>query len=104
MADFNELTVGYSISGAEEYIQNLNAKAIDETKDIIRGERFTAVKTAMEAGWVGQSEVNFMAKLKNGSEQLCDSLDEIRRALNDMMSSIEEEMAERDKKIVDEVM
>lgn len=103
MAEFSQMTVGYSITGAQEYIENLNAKAIEETKNIILGEQFDKVRSAIEEGWVGQSEINFMNKFKKSSHDLCDSLDEMKKALNTMMSAIEEEMSERDKKIVDEL-
>ena len=101
MADFSEMTVGYSITGAEEYVQNLNAQMITGTKSIVR-DKLLDVKTALEAGWVGNSEINFMNRLSQSADELCQSLDAMEEAIHDMMSAIEEEMSNRDKNIVEE--
>ena len=101
MADFSELIVGYSATGAEEYLQNLNAELITGTKSLIR-DKFSNVKTALEAGWVGNAEVNFVTKFNKASEDLCDTLDSLKKAIDGMLGAVEDEMTNRDNKIVDE--
>lgn len=104
MAEFSEMTVGYNFRGAQEYLNELNADMIVKTKDLIRGSEFTKVKNIIEECWVGQSEINFMNKFKKATEDLCDALDAMSEAVDDMMGAIEDEMVQRDKNIVDEMI
>lgn len=101
MADFSELTVGYSATGAEEYLQNLNAELITGTKSLIR-DKFSNVKTALEAGWVGNAEVSFVNNMYKASEELCETLDSLRDAIDGMLGAVEDEMTNRDNTIVEE--
>lgn len=104
MAEFSEMTVGYNFMGAQEYLSDLQATMIKDTKETIRGAEFDKVKSVLEECWVGQSEINFMAKFKKSTEQVCEFLDEMSDAINGMMNSIQEEMMERDKTIIDEII
>ena len=104
MAEFSEMTVGYSFTGAQEYLEELNAEMIRKSKELIRGAEFDKVKNAIEECWVGQSEINFMAKFKKATESLCETLDELSDAVDSVLGAIEDEMIQRDKNIVDEMI
>lgn len=103
MAEFQEMTVGYSFGGANEYLQSLNAEMITKTKELIE-DKLPDVINAIEECWVGQSQVNFVGKLKNATTELGKHLDAMKEELDSMMGAIEEEMLQRDKNIVDELI
>lgn len=104
MAEFSEMTVGYDFRGAQEYLNTLNADMIGKTKEIIRGPEFDTVYRAIEESWVGQSQINFMSKFKKATETLCQALDDMQEDVENMMGAIEEEMVQRDKNIVEDVI
>lgn len=104
MAEFSEMTVGYNFRGAQEYLNDLNADMISKTKELIRGAEFTKVRNTIEECWVGQSQINFMNKFKKATEDLCNALDDLSDAVDSMMGAIEDEMIQRDKNIVDEMI
>lgn len=104
MAEFSEMTVGYNFRGAQEYLNDLNSEMITKTKEVITGSEFTKVRNVIEECWVGQSQINFMKKFETATKDLCDALDDMSDALDNMMGAIEEEMIQRDKNIVDEMI
>ena len=104
MAEFSEMTVGYDFRGAQEYLNSLNADMIGKTKELIRGPEFDAVNNAVQESWVGQSQINFMNKFKKATEVLCEALDGMQDDIENMLGAIEDEMVQRDKNIVDDMI
>ena len=92
------VTKGYSASGAQSYLNDLNAKAIDETKTLVRN--IDGIRSAVEAGWQGKAEQNFMENLFNGAEAVANSLDEVKAALDAEFGSIEQSIHEQDEGLV----
>lgn len=102
MADLTikEMTHGYSSSGALEYLTELNAKAITETKEKLAD--IDAIRTALEKGWAGQAELNFVGNLQKSVTKVQNSLDKMKITLEKQFGAIEENMNDIDKNIVPE--
>ncbi|MEG1495124.1 MAG: hypothetical protein RSB99_02200 [Bacilli bacterium] len=94
----NDVTIGYSALGAEQYIIELNARAISETKYILSD--IDNIKAALERGWVGQAQINFVSNLQKSIVSVQGTLDELKNTLDAQFSQIEETWAEQDKNII----
>ncbi|MGE5456623.1 MAG: hypothetical protein ACM3O4_05955 [Ignavibacteriales bacterium] len=100
MADLsiNDITTGYSFTGAVEYLNLLNRQAIIETKNKLAD--IDGIRAALEKGWVGQAEINFIANLQNSVEAIQGTLDTLKRVLDGQFAQIEENMVEQDQNMV----
>lgn len=94
-----EVTQGYSRSGAEAYLSDLNKKAIDETAKLVRD--ISSIRTAIEAGWQGQAELNFMTNLENAADITAQGLEEMKATLEGQFALIEEAWANQDNQMVE---
>ena len=95
---FDQTTQGYSSSGATAYVNDFNAKAIDETKTILGN--IDAVIEAFRAGWMGKSEENFEVNLQNAVKKVQNSLDECKEAFQAQMADIEDAYENFDENLV----
>lgn len=73
------VTQGYSASGAEAFKQKIHQEAIIETKSKLGN--IGGITSALEAGWQGQAELNFVTNLQNGIKRVQDALDQLDEAL-----------------------
>lgn len=94
----NDVTIGYSTTGAQAYLVDLNAKAITETKEMLAD--IQGIKSALEKGWIGQAELNFVANLQKAVTNVQSTLDQLKTTLDTQFAQIEETWAEQDKNIV----
>lgn len=94
-----DLTHGYSVTGAQTYISDLNAKAITETKEILAD--ISGITNALEKGWVGQAQLNYVSNLQKAVGNIQSSLDTLKTTLDTQFAQIEETWAEQDKNIVE---
>lgn len=100
MADLsiNNITTGYSFTGAVEYLNLLNRQAIIETKNKLAD--IDGIRAALEKGWVGQAELNFVANLQNSVQAIQGTLDALKRVLDGQFAQIEENMVQQDENMV----
>lgn len=94
----NDVTIGYSTTGAQQYIADLNSKAINETKNILSD--ISEITNALEKGWIGQAELNFVANLQKSVTEVQKTLDQLSLTLETQFAQIEESWQEQDKNIV----
>lgn len=93
-----EITQGFSRTGAEAYKDDINAKAITETCRLLRD--IEAIRTALEAGWQGQAQLNFMTNLQNAVETTATSIESLKATLDGQFAAIEEAWAKQDSEMV----
>lgn len=93
-----DVTHGYSRTGAENYRNDLNAKAITETCNKLRDTG--AIENALSAGWQGQSELNFVTNLHNAVETTAQGIEELKQTLDGQFAAIEEAWANQDNEMV----
>lgn len=93
-----EITQGYSRTGAENYKNELNAKAITETCNLLRDTN--NIKNALSAGWQGQAELNFVTNLDNAVETTAQGIEELKNVLDGQFAAIEEAWANQDNEMV----
>lgn len=93
-----DVTIGYSTTGAQAYLTDLNAKAITETKEKLSD--ITEITNALERGWIGQAELNFVSNLQKAITEIQGTLDQLKTTLDTQFAQIEETWAEQDKNIV----
>lgn len=100
MADLGigDLTIGYSFSGAVEYVNMLNAKAITETKEKL--DDTSGIETALAKGWSGNAHLNFITNLNNSVKETQGILDSLKRAFDSQFAQIEENIVEQDKNMI----
>ena len=94
----NDVTEGYSRTGAQEYLSALNSKAITETSAKLRD--IEGIRTALEKGWQGQAELNFMTNLQTAVEETAKGIEELKSILDGQFAAIEEAWANQDKDMV----
>lgn len=94
----DSLTHGYDSVGAARYITDLNMKAITETKALLM--QTAEVKSALHAGWVGQSEVNFETNFDNTITKISRTLDELEQAFQAQFNELSSSWAEADQTLV----
>ncbi len=94
-----DMSHGFSQEGAEAYLAELNAKAITETKNIL-GDT-AEIQKALEAGWQGQAQINFMQNFNESVVKIQEALDNCSQALNSEFSQITNAWIEQDSKMID---
>lgn len=101
MADLsiNDLTTGYSFTGAVEYLNLLNRQAIMETKNKLAD--IDGIRASLEKGWVGQAELNFVTNLQNTVSAIQGTLDTLKKTLDGQFAQIEENMVQQDENMVE---
>lgn len=95
-----DLTVGVSANGAWEYYDNLNTGAIQKAREAVLNTN--DVKTALQAGWQGQAELNFEKNLDSASHVVDNELQTISKAIESLISDLVEDWANQDKQMVEE--
>ncbi len=95
-----DVTHGYSKSGAEEFKNDLNNKAITETARLLR--ETSALKQAFQAGWQGQSETVFEKNLDNAVEAAATGLEELKTSMDAEFANIAASIDEFDNTLITE--
>lgn len=97
--NINDLDIGYSALGAIDYVNDLNAIAITQTKDQLR--EINGIRTATEKGWSGQAQINFMTNLEKSEFEMELALEKVKNIFDKQFASIEENINESDNKMVE---
>ncbi len=100
--DISEVTIGYSSTGAQQYVSDLNTAAIDETNGII-SDGVQNITDTLQRGWQGQAYDAFAAKLNEVSEQLKDKLQEMKEVFNATMAAQEQTYHEEDQSMSEDI-
>ena len=94
----NDVTVGFDVNGAEEYLNNLNELLINQTKEKLND--LSGIEGALQSGWQGVSQENFMTNLKGSVEKVEATMDELDQALRTQFASISEAWQQQDMDMV----
>lgn len=92
------VTTGISRQGVENFRQQIHQEAIVETKRLL-GE-IDGITSALEAGWQGVAEENFVRNLQNMVKKTQDALDILDEALTSEFSQIVNAMVTADEEMV----
>ena len=90
----NDVTVGFDVTGAEEYLNNLNELLINQTKEKLND--LSGIEGALQSGWQGVSQENFMTNLRGSVEKVEATMDELDQALRTQFASISEAWQQQD--------
>lgn len=97
-----DITIGYSSTGAAKYVADLNTAAIVETNSIITDQTET-IKDVLQEGWQGNACDAFCAKLSEAAEGLKEKLKEMEEVFNATMAAQEETYHDEDEGMADEI-
>lgn len=100
--DIQDLTIGYSSRGAQNYVEALNTKAITETEALIT-TGITDIKEAVRQGWQGDACDSFILKLEESGEQLKQALDRMREVFEATLAAQEETYKKQDDNMAQEI-
>jgi uncharacterized protein YukE len=92
------VTQGYSQMGAEAFKQKIHQEAIIETKSKLGN--IGGITSALEAGWQGQAELNFVTNLQNGIKKVQTALDQLDVALDAEFAQIGQAWKDQDAEMV----
>lgn len=98
--DFQGADYGVSITGMNNYIDDLNTKVLVDVARVLRNTK--DVETAVKNGWVGTSADRFVHNLQNASERMCDTLAELKTTFETELKGIKAQMLELDDTLVEE--
>lgn len=90
----NDVTIGFDAAGAEDYLTNLNNLLINQTKEKL--EDLNGIEGALQSGWQGTAQENFMANLKTAEQKVQKTLDELEAALRSQFAEISSAWQEQD--------
>lgn len=90
----NDVTIGFDAAGAEDYLNNLNNLLINQTKEKL--DDLNGIEGALQSGWQGTAQENFMANLKTASQKVQRTLDELEEALRSQFAEISSAWQEQD--------
>ena len=94
-----DLTHGVSSSGAWDYVDGLNTKAINGAITVLQNT--SAVKTALQNGWQCAAEANFEKNLDSAVNTVVETLEMIKNNVESLVSDLVEDMAMQDAALVD---
>ena len=94
----NDVTIGFDVNAAEDYLNNLNEVLVNQTKEKL--EDLSGIEGALQSGWQGTSEENFMANLKNSTQKVEATMDELEQALRSQFAAISDAWQEQDMEMV----
>ncbi len=97
-----DITIGYSSTGAAAYVADLNTAAIIETNGIIT-DQTEIIKDTLQQGWQGQACDAFCAKLSESAEALKAKLQEMEEVFNATLAAQEETYHSEDTGMAEEI-
>ncbi len=97
----NEMTTGYSSTGADELHTELYEKAIVETIKIIQDT--TIIKNSLRAGWQGPAEETFEKNIDKTVEAAISALEDLGKSLDREFSQIQETWMNQEQNMVEEI-
>ena len=90
----NDVTIGFDASAAADYLSNLNNLLVNQTKEKL--DDLGGIEAALQNGWQGVSQENFMANLVSAKNKVESTLDELELTLKSQFASISEAWQEQD--------
>ena len=90
----SEVTIGFDAAGAEDYLSNLNNLLINQTKEKL--DDLSGIEGALQSGWQGTSQENFLANLRSAERKVQMTLDELESALKSQFAQISSVWQEQD--------
>ena len=90
----NDVSIGFDAAGAEDYLNNLNNLLINQTKEKL--DDLNGIEGALQSGWQGTAQENFMANLRSAERKVQSTLDELESALRGQFSQISNVWQEQD--------
>lgn len=97
-----DITIGYSTTGASAYVADLNSQAIIDTSSKIL-DGIGPVKDTLNGAWQGDACIAFCNKLSQSSDTLIDKLKEMEALFNATMAAQEETYFEQDQGMAEEI-
>jgi len=97
--NINDVTIGYSRKGAQEFVNKLRTDLIPAAKTQLRNETNT-LESAITPYWGGNAPVKFMKNVRNSAEQVCDLMDTLSESLHELFESLYASWVESDENIV----
>ena len=94
----NDVTIGFDVTGAEEYLNNLNEILINQTKEKLND--LSGIEGALQSGWQGTSQENFVSNLRTATQKVQATMDELEQALRTQFASISESWQQQDIEMV----
>lgn len=89
---------GFSREGAEAFKQKIHQEAIEKTKTQVG--QIGNIRDAIEAGWQGQAQINFMTNLQNSVVKVQDALDQLDEALSAEFDNIKSAWMTQDDEMI----
>lgn len=94
-----DLTNGVSASGASDYVEGINTKAIEGAIKALQSTE--TVTKALQGGWQGAAEMNFEKNLYNAVNTAIDTLRIVENGIESLVSDLVEDMANQDANMVE---
>ena len=97
----SDLSHGASVQGAYNYLDGLQTVAFAQAKEAIRNtnELFATFRN----GWQGSSEETFEKNMSEACETISQGLDEVYRAIYNLVSSLIQQYFDQDRKLVEKI-
>lgn len=95
----SEMTEGISTNGMEEYLENLKAHLLTETTKIINDT--SALESAINSGWQGQSRDKFIEKFNEARMAISMDLKKEFKDLQNRLAELEMNYFAQDSKMID---
>lgn len=92
--NMNDITIGFDAVGAEDYLVNLNNLLIQKTKEKL--DDISGIEMALQSGWQGVSEENFMANFKTAELKVQATLDELESVMRTQFANIANSWQDQD--------
>ena len=96
----SDLSIGVSVSGAYDYLDGVNTKAINHAIEALNNT--DSVTQAFQAGWQGKAEANFENNLYRSVDVVTKELELIKENIETLVSEMIEDWAQQDDALVEE--
>ncbi len=97
--DFKDASAGVSITGMNQYIDDLNTKVLVDVARVLRNT--SEIQTAVSAGWVGTSADQFIANLDKAKEKMIEQLHNLKETFETQLKGMQSQILEMDQNLVD---
>lgn len=98
--DFQSADHGVSITGMNQYIDDINTVVLTEVAAALRDT--AAVEDAVRAGWHGNAPEQFIANLNKAKEQMVETLKQLQNTFETELNGIKSSILDMDANLVDE--
>ena len=96
-----DLTIGVSRAGMEQYREDVKLEMFDSTIQAMRAH-FTDIERALAQGWQGVSKDRFVEGMRKTIEQICEDLEEEKIDLDNRLKELEDDYFKEDNGLIQE--